>query len=295
MAGRALLAAVFLAAFNSPCFSLDFFGYVAVACGHDDPFDTTDKTDFSDEVVGFTNANHVCLPEDPALWSATLARTAAQYDPVLSVEGLFDFGPVGGGPDGAVSQQLWKTFTNALDQSGVPPERLYFYLADEPTLRGIPADQIARAGDIVHQTYPNARTMLVEAYRAEGPSPVAESVDFWGFDAYAIPDPGAEPLYLAYLNAARRLLHPGQRIVVILDAQHTPMHAQAGLSADDMADVALATYAFVRTQPDVAGILGYTWAGGIDNLEERGLRDLSPAVRAVHEQIGRDILVGSGN
>jgi hypothetical protein len=39
-----------------------FFGYVAVACGHDDPFDVAAKTDDADEVAGFTKANHLCLP-----------------------------------------------------------------------------------------------------------------------------------------------------------------------------------------------------------------------------------------
>lgn len=292
---RTFFAVVWLAVFGGPALSLDFFGYVAVACGHDDPFDKTDKSDYSDEVAGFTNANHVCLPSNTSLWAKTLARTAAQYDPVLSVEVLFDFGPTGSGPDGAVSQALWKIFTKALADSGVPAERIFFYLADEPTLRGIPAEQIARASRIVKRHYPNARTMLVEAYREEGPLAVPASVDLLGFDAYAIADPGAEPLYVAYLNSMRRLMHPEQRLVIILDAQHTPVHANAGLSANDMGEVARATYAFAKAQPDVAGILGYTWAGGIDNLEERGVRDLPEPVRAIHEEIDRTILADSGN
>jgi hypothetical protein len=269
-----------------------FFGYVAVSCAHDDPFDAGAKTDFADEVAGFTNANQVCLPGNPALWADTLARTAALFDPVLTVEGVFDFGPAGAGPDGPAARMLWATFTQALADSGVPAERVFFYLADEPTLRGIPADQIARAGDIVHATYPGARTMLVEAFRFEGPPAVPASVDYWGFDAYAVRDPAAEALYGAFLNAARLGLRPGQRLFLVLDAQHTPVHAAAGLTAEDMADVARATYTFARAQGDVAGMLGYTWAGGIDNLEERGVRDLPDSVIDAHREIGRAILAG---
>ena len=126
----------------------------------------------------------------------------------------------------------------------------------------------------------------------EGPPPIPASVDYWGFDAYAVRDPGAEPLYTAFLNAARRGLRPGQRLFLVLDAQHTPVHAKEGLTAEDMAGVALATYAFAAAQGDVAGMLGYTWAGGIDNLEERGLRDLPDSVIAVHREIGWAILAG---
>lgn len=275
--------------------ALEFFGYVAVACGHDDPLDDSTRTDYSDEVAGFTNVNHVCLPADPLQWAGTLARTAAQYDPLLSVEGLFDFGPAGSGPDGDLAQGLWRTFTEALTESRVSPGQVIFYLADEPTLRGIPADQIARAGQIVHATYPDARTMLVEAYRAGGPGPIPDSVDLWGFDAYALRDPGAEPLYVAYLDAARALLQPRQRIVLVLDAQHTPTHAEAGLSETDMADVARATYAFARTRPEVAGMIGYLWAGGVDHAKEKGVRDLPDDVRAAHEEIGRSIVTGATN
>jgi hypothetical protein len=42
----------------------------------------------------------------------------------------------------------------------------------------------------------------------------------------------------------------------------------------------------------VAGMLGYTWAGGIDNLEERGVRDLPDSVIDAHREIGRAILAG---
>jgi hypothetical protein len=278
------------AVLGTPVRALEFFGYIAVSCDHDDPFDSVAKTDYADEVRGFTNANHVCLSGHPEDWAATLARTAAEFDPVISVEGLFDFGPAGGGPDGVAAQALWGLFRTALADSGVPPERLFFYLADEPTLRGIPLEQIGRAGEIIHRTYPGSRTMLVEAYREGGPPAIPASVDFWGFDAYAVPDPGAEPLYRAQLDAARRMLRPDQRIVLILDAQYTPTHAGAGLTAEAMADVARATFAFAKSQPDVAGMLGYTWAGGIDNLRERGLRDLPQSVRDAHMAIGREIL-----
>jgi hypothetical protein len=133
---------------------------------------------------------------------------------------------------------------------------------------------------------------MVEAFRPAGPAPIPASVDYWGFDAYTVRDPAKERLYTAFLSAARLGMRPGQRVFLVLDAQHTPIHADAGLTVEDMADVARATYAFAQAEGDIAGILGYTWAGGIDNLEERGLRDLPQSVIAVHREIGRAILAG---
>ncbi|MGB8813330.1 MAG: hypothetical protein WCC57_09095 [Paracoccaceae bacterium] len=287
---RALLALLLLA---GPAQALEFFGYAAVSCGHDDPFDDDLKTDYSDEVAGFTNANHVCLPGNPALWAETLAMAAAQYDPVVLVDGLFDFGPNGAGPDGAAAQALWGLFRQALKKSGVPPERLFFYLADEPSLFGVPIGQVNRAGEIVHETYPGSRTLLIEAYDPDGAPAVPASVDYWGFDVYGVPDPAREPRYGAFLDQARATMHSGQKIVLVLDGNFTPYHAENGLSQGQMADVARAYYAFAVAQPDVAGMLGYVWAGGIDNLQELGVRDLPPEVRAAHQEIGRAILAGA--
>jgi hypothetical protein len=43
---------------------------------------------------------------------------------------------------------LWLTFAHALAGSGVPPDRLFFYLADEPTVRDLPDSVIAAHREI---------------------------------------------------------------------------------------------------------------------------------------------------
>lgn len=290
MGGRALRGLVLLLMLGSPAQALEFFGYAGVSCGVDDPFDDSGKTDYADEVAGFTNANQLCLSGDPAEWPGQIAGAAALYDPVIVVEALFDFGPAGAGPDGAAARGMWAQFVAALGESGVPPERLFFYLADEPKWRGIPADQVNRAGEIVHETYPGGRTMLIEAYDPAGPRRVPASVDFWGFDVYGVADPAKKAKFGAFLFAARTTMHAGQKIVLVMDANFTPYHQKVGLTEAGMADVARAYYAFALAQPDVAGMLGYAWPGGIDNDQEKGARDLPPSVRAAHEEIGRAIL-----
>jgi hypothetical protein len=73
-----------------------FFGFVAVDCGYDDPLDTEARTEYVDEVSGFTNVAHVCTSGSDDDLTARLSRLEAAglrailaLEPVLfvSVEG----------------------------------------------------------------------------------------------------------------------------------------------------------------------------------------------------------------
>ncbi len=65
------------------------FGYAAVSCGLDDPHDTSDRIDYTDEVAGFTTANQVCITTDTDETATRLARTAALFTPVFYIEPVF--------------------------------------------------------------------------------------------------------------------------------------------------------------------------------------------------------------
>jgi hypothetical protein len=277
----ALIFAAFLA--GSEVRAQDrFFGYVGIVCDHDDPLDDSRLSDYRAEVSGWTNAAHACLPADPALWADRIALVAQDFRPILSVEPLFDL--TGAGPDGAVARDLWARFLAAVAASGVDPARLILHLADEPALRGLPMDRVRRAASLVRDTLPTAQVMLIEACSMSGPPPIPPEVTLWGFDCYTIADPGSDPAYLAFLQAAEWSLDEGQRIVLVLDANHTEHHQAAGLSPGDMGQVAMNYARLARDRPMVAGVIGYTWPGGIDGPHERGARDLPPAVIAAQRQ-----------
>jgi hypothetical protein len=275
------LALVLLMA--SPAQALDFFGYVGVMCDLDDPFDDSPLTDYSAEVTGFTNANHVCLPADPDLWVARLRAADAQFRPILSIEAAFDF-------NGQGEPTLWPQIRDAIRQSGIDPARIIFHLVDEPTLRGYAATTVSAAAQLVRTEFPTAEVMVIEACRIEGPPPVAPEITLWGFDCYTFPDPLTDPSYMTFLHLAQGQLAPTQRLVLVMDANHTPIHEGAGLSQGDMADVARAYGRLAPSLPDLAGMIGYTWAGGIDNAEERGVRDMPQTVIDAHRAVGRMLL-----
>ncbi len=270
---------------------LTYFGYAAVACGLDDPHDATSKTDYIDEVAGFSNLNQVCIDAEPSVTADRLKRMAATgATPLLAIEPAL-FGQTDAGlipnPD---RDLLWPLVQQAIAQSGLSPDQILFFLADEPTLRGLPMRDVSAAIGFLHQVYPGAKTLIVEAYDTNGPGPIPPELDYWGFDAYTVPDPTAEPLYTSYLDRAHSQMAPGQRLVLLMDAMHTPIHAEAGISEEGMADVARAYLALAQNRSDIAAILAYSWVGGIDGPHEKGVRDLPAAVRTAHQKIGLDIL-----
>lgn len=269
------------------------FGYAAIACGHDDPFDDAAKTDYGDEVAGFTNANQVCVTGDMEALAQRLRRAAAHYTPVFYVEPVF-FDVSGGAralhPE---AETLWRMVRGAIARSGVEPGGMIFYLADEPVLRGMSLAAVDEAARMIRRDYPGARVLVIEAYLPNRLEIPAEA-DIWGFNAYAIRDPGADQGYVGLLDRAAALLAPHQSLAIIMDAQHTPVHRRAGLRGRDMAEVAQNYYALARSRRDVSLMLGYTWAGGIDGPHERGVRDLPKTVMRAHQGIGREIIAGGG-
>lgn len=285
------LALLLLSPATSQADDLQFFGYAGVACGLDDPHDTTPKNDYIDEVAGFSNLNQVCLDADPGVTADRLKRmSAAGATPLLAIEPVLFAQTTTGLRPNPDRDLLWPLIMQAIVQSGLSPDQILFFLVDEPTMRGAQMRDVSDAISFLRLSYPAAKTMLVEAYNANGPGPIPPELDYWGFDAYTVPDPAAEPLYTDYLNSARKLLTPDQKLVLLMDAMHTPYHTKAGISEADMAEVAHAYLALAQDQGDIAAILAYAWAGGIDGPHEKGVRDLPATVRTAHQEIGQAIL-----
>lgn len=257
------------------------FGFVAVLCGHDDPHDAEGITDYSDEVAGWTSLNHVCL-DTPEESTRRLAATKGHFTALLHVEPVFFEGGMRLRWQ-AAADELWPIYAEAIRASGVTP---VFYLADEPQLRGLEPALLSRAAQMIRGAFPDARIAVVEAYLPDEPLTIPPEIDLWGFNAYTLRDPGADPGYLAQLDRAEAALAPHQSLILVADAVFTPVHARAGLVPEDMAKVALAYERLARARPRVAAMIGYTWAGGIDGPDELGLRDLPASVRETWRGIG---------
>lgn len=276
-----LAAAIWAALGNMAMAGPIAFGFVAVMCGHDDPHDAEARTDYSGEVAGWTSLNHVCL-DTPAESTRRLAATRGRFTALLHVEPVFFEGGMRLRWQAAAGA-LWPVYAEAIRAAGVTP---VFYLADEPQLRGLDPALLSRAAQMIRDTFPEARIAVVEAYLPDEPLIIPPEIDLWGFNAYALRDPGADPGYLAQLGRAETALAPHQSLILVADAVFTPVHARAGLRPGDMAEVALAYERLARARPRIAAMIGYTWAGGIDGPEEFGARDLPAEVRETWKAIG---------
>jgi hypothetical protein len=268
---------------------LTYFGFAAIACGLDDPHDSSTLSNYSREVAGFTNINQVCVTGDAASDAKTIRNAAKYYTPLLYVEpALFEFAN-GKGSLHSRRALLWGKVREAISQSGVSANDIVFYLVDEPGIRGLAIADVSAAAQIIKRDFPRSRILMVEAYATGAVRKIPAEIDFWGFDAYAIRDPGAEPLYTSFLDRMSKQLRKNQRLVLIGDGNYTPAHAEAGLTEIDMAKVAANYLKLAKSRKDVAMLLFYTWAGGIDNLSEKGVRDLPPLVIKTHRRIGKYI------
>ncbi|MGL4278752.1 MAG: hypothetical protein ACRCS0_00170 [Albidovulum sp.] len=270
-----------------------YFGYSAILCGLDDPHDEGVKTDYLDEVSAFTNIAQVCADADPGVTADRMRRAHADgVTPLLYIEPAFfdrkGRRMVAKQPEAAAA--LWQVVKAGIAKSKVPLDAIVFYLADEPHHFGLPQAALEEAIAVIRADFPAARILMIEAYSEDGPPPVPEGVDYWGFDAYGVPDPTAEPRYGTYLDAARATMRPDQHLVMVMEAVHYPsVHGEGVAAKESLADVARADYRYALARGDIDMILAYTWAGGIDSPDESGVRDLPAGVLAEHQAIGRAI------
>ncbi len=268
--------------------ALQYFGFTGVACEIDDPHDDTTKADYSDEVAAFTNLNQVCLLENTDDFTAKLARVAKLYDPLIAVEPLFfSFSETVGSllPERAT---LWPIYRDAIRAAHIDPERIVFYLVDEPTLRSLPLTNVSIASQEIRADFPESRLMMIEAFDQSKPIEIIPEIDLWGFDHYFLHDPAKDLGYMFQLQKAVAKLQPHQKLVLVLDSNYTDVHEYYGLKPADMGEVAKAYLNLAQSRNDVAAILGYTWVS-IDGTHEKGARNMPPDVIETYREIGIEI------
>lgn len=184
-------------------------------------------------------------------------------------------------------QARWESFvkTNNLfeHQSAIAA----FYVVDEPVWNGISFSELKLAADAIKASFPSVPTAFVEAPGGLDTLQVPPSMDWIGFDHYAIPRPETDSTFkqeLSLLKSKRSLA--SQRIVLVMDAQWLPFYGEAGYSESDMASVATSYFNLAQSDPEIIGILGYLWPGGFDDPRQKGARNLPQSVIDEHRRIG---------
>lgn len=270
-----------LCLFAAPAVSQSYFGYAGVICGLEGP-----SEDFATEVAPFTNIAHVCPTGDIATDAVNLARAyELGMTPLYHAEPIF-FERGYRSMWRRESSALWQQTLQSIAQSSVPASEIIFYLADEPSLMRLWPHEISQVIRRIQTDLPGARTMVVDAFRDRHPPQVPRDVDYWGFNSCALLDPATDAAFMRHLETAMNTAHPSVQFVLVMDATYTPIHAEAGLAPEDMAQVARNYAALAEVTPRIEMLLAYAWPGGIEWEDELGTRDLPETVREAHEVIG---------
>ena len=284
---------------DDTCIGLSYFGFAAIDCAWDDPTDSESKSNYADEVAGFTNIAQLCVfsPQD-VLGERLTTFKKFGLKAVLSIEPvLFESRADADSPSGERisllpdAERRWRAFVQ-LNKSWLTPEYMAaVYIADEPVWRGVSETDFSSAVEIVKASLPELPTMTTEAYPVLDKMLVPTTLDWLGFDRYGHADPAHDDVWLTDLetvHAART--RTDQRIVIVADTQWYPDYEGLGLAPDDMAGVALSYFELAAKNPEVVALIGYVWPGGLDLPGQVGARGLPENVQNTFGAIGRSVL-----
>lgn len=276
--------------------SLQYFGYALVDCGFDDPADAIDQKNYVTEVASFSNVAQMCVFDpDENIVDRLQLMSKNDLKALLSVQAIFFVGKPdatqGSGMNFDIHTQYqarWERFVNNNNLSQNIAAVAAFYVADEPVWNGITFSELKIAADAIKSSFASVPTAIIEAPDGIRDLQVPLSIDWIGFDRYAVAKPDTDPEYnseLALLKSKRS--RSGQKILLVMDAQWLPFYGEAGYLPRRMKAVASRYYHLAKSDPDIVGIIGYLWPGGFDDRAQMGARHLPSKVIDEHVRIGK--------
>jgi hypothetical protein len=276
---------------------LKHFGFYLVNTGVADPSDRVKKTNYTDEVSAFTNLNQyaVFYPTQPIAADLN-SMVGACTKPFMSVEQLFWYRADESAPSGnryalfSDWRERWATFKSTNSASLSAANIGAFYIADEPVWNGIPFAELDAVTKLIKGDYPDISTFYVEAQPMLDRMQVPTSMDWIGFDRYAIFNPAVSSSYLADLAKLKSRRSNNQKIVIISETKWEPYYRPTfGLSPADMGPTIQSYYDLAAGDADVIGLIGYLWPGGFDGPGSLGARNLPGQIQEVMKDQGRKI------
>ena len=279
--------------------TLSYFGFALVDCGWDDPNDSNIKTDYLDEVASFTNIAQMCVySSDDAIGNRIARFNQAGVKAILHIESILfergqDTSP--SGDKRAILRSNAETelmkFVSLNRDFLIPGSVAALYIADEPVWNGVSSSDFTRALQIVKKALPDIPTMAIEAYTVVNQIMIPQELDWVGFDRYDTIDPEHDAAWLADLNkVSTARSRSDQKIVIVASTQWLPYYqSDAGISPSDMEAIVNSYNRIAASYPNVVALLGYTWAGGLDDQKQLGARSLPPNVKQSLRTIGLQI------
>ncbi len=277
---------------------IQFFGFTLVDTAWDDPTDNEIKTNYIDEVSPFSNVADILVvnPTDNII-NRMQAINNLQMKSILHLSELFFVQVGNGGTSGAIYdlradyKDRWNTFRNTNHLQTNKNLIKALYIGEEPTWNSISYTKLKMATDYVKSTISSIPILIIEAYPAIGNLQIPDSVDWIGFNHYAIKDPKNDTTYKNEFNLLKSKLNGQQRLVLIMDTHYiSTLHGDIGnITLNGMKEVAKSYFDLANAEPKVIGILGYFWPSGFDNSTSVGARNMPQTVKNEYIVLGKMI------
>ncbi len=278
---------------------IKYFGFTLIDTYWDDPTDNQTKTNYIDEVFGFSNIADILVvnPSDNIVARMT-EMNDFQVKSILHLSEIF-FEIVGTSSPSGVEYDLrtdfqsrWDEFINVNNLQVNQDLIQSFYIGEEPTWNGISFSELKSATDYVKSAIPTIPIMIIEAYPIIDQLQIPNSVDWIGFDHYFIKDPNSNLDYLSELNNLKsKFTNAEQKLVIIMDTHYiSSLHGDfGGIALNEMDVVANSYFELAKSEPKTIAILGYFWPSGFDSPESIGARNMPENIKENYIRIGKEI------
>ncbi|HNP19855.1 MAG TPA: hypothetical protein PKL31_15560 [Fulvivirga sp.] len=278
---------------------IKYFGFTLIDTYWDDPTDNQMKTNYIDEVFGFSNIADILVvnPSDNIV-ERMAEMNDLQVKSILHLSEVF-FELVGTTSPSGAEYGLRTDFKSRWDEfvlvNNLQVNQAWiqsFYIGEEPTWNGISYSELKSATDYVKQTIPSVPIMIIEAYPIIDQIQIPNSVDWIGFDHYFIKDPKSNVDYLSELDELiSKFTNAEQKLVIIMDTHFiSSLHGNyGGIALDEMDEVANSYYELAKSEPKTIAILGYFWPSGFDITGSIGARNMPQDVKENYIRIGKEI------
>lgn len=272
---------------------IKYFGFALIDTYHDDPTDTENKTNYSNEISGFANIADILVvnPSDDI-------RQRVQYfdklklKTILHLNYLFFYRKNSDAPSKNNFDlrpdyiKRWTEFNiinkNVLSSSAA------FYFAEEPTWNGIDAMELKIVSSLLKQYYPKVPTMLIEAHTVVDELVIPRTVDWVGFNQYFI-DPSIDHYgYKRNLSTLKSKLTQKQRIVLVMDAHYIPSRHHVKLNSLDK--IARWHYALANSDKQIIALIAYHWPSGFEDPSAIGVRGMPIKLQSTFREIGKSVI-----
>ena len=278
--------------------NLKYFGFTLVDVSFDDPTDNEDKTNYIDEVAGFSNIADIFIYEADQNIEENL-DVFENYDVQAYLhisEVFFEFVNETDSLSKARYDlrpdylERWNLFVATNNLHNRKDQLIAFYLGEEPTWNGISFEALETAANVLQGFSTEIAIMVIEAYPVIDRLELPLAVDWVGFDHYFIENPLTSEVFQSELNTLKSKMNANQELVIVMDSHYRSIfHRIEGIRKSEMDEVAARYYELANIEETTVALVGYHWPSGFEANAVVGARHMPDAAKAAYEQMGKNI------